>query len=91
MANFASCDSSPDFDFQASQENYQGQEFTSELFIEEVTSRPIIWNSSLTADKDSRQKEVAWEQLAKVFQKNGEFSSKFSAFWNSTPSHIGIR
>ena len=84
MANFAtaSCDildSGPDFDFEGSQENNQQQEFTLELFIEEVQSRPIIWNSSLRVYKDNRQKEVAWEQLAKIFQKNDKFSFKFCA------------
>ena len=95
MANFESCgvfNSSPEsnFDFEASpaDESCQGQEFTLEIFIEEVRSRPIIWNSSLRVYKDSRQKEVAWEQIGKIFQKNGKFSFKFSALQSSITTRL---
>ena len=48
------------------------EEYNIESFIEEVKSRPCLWNTSLRVYKEAHCKKIAWEEIAKKFYKDGE-------------------
>ena len=47
------------------------EEYTAEGLIEEVRSRPCLWNTSLRVYKEANRKKIAWEQIAQKFSKDG--------------------
>ncbi|XP_057295971.1 uncharacterized protein LOC130624932 [Hydractinia symbiolongicarpus] len=54
----------------------QVTEFDKELFIEEVRKFPCLWNIYSTDYKDRNIKNNAWQELARIFQKDCEFLQK---------------
>ena len=46
------------------------EEYTAERLIEEVISRPCLWNTSLRVYKEANRKKIAWEQIAHKFSKD---------------------
>ena len=48
--------------------------YTIEGFIEEVKSRPCLWNTSLRVYKEPHRKRIAWDEIAKKFAKDGSIS-----------------
>ncbi|XP_057297481.1 uncharacterized protein LOC130629394 [Hydractinia symbiolongicarpus] len=54
----------------------QVTECDKELFIEEVRKFPCLWNIYSTDYKDRNIKNNAWQELARIFQKDCEFLQK---------------
>ena len=66
----------PDLEHQEESEELTTEdqiEYDVEIFIEELQKLECLWNTSLASYKDRNCKINAWQQLCKIFNKDGMF------------------